>query len=459
MPSFAQTHSRVTTYFLLDKDQDLTQKLIHLARWKKPVLIVPALASEFTDPQNRPVFDNIVKHLAGAQYLAHVIFGLDQATEDDVKDCIGICKKHGLDNYVIQWNDGPAISSVYQELQDSGFDLSRRGKGRNVFMGFGVAIALGATTVGLLDADIRTFRRSQLDRLFFPVLAHNYPFAKAYYARWDGSRMFGRVKRLLLDPLLISLKRKFGESSEEKMLRLVDYLLSFDYQLSGEVVFDIELLKRMRYALDWGVEIFTLIEVWRKAPHVAQVEFTRRHFDHKHQHVSKQDSSGGLHRMSLDIIKTLLHALIVEEGLGVGEEFFRDLALTYESVAEEIIKKYSDNSEFNQFKYDRDQEEDMVYKVLSKAILQSGDILTAPAQTVQKLLRFVARFPEEFAPYVEQGLTQTIARVENRMRDESLSIRHLPSWERIMWKLPDISTSIVDALEADKQRFRPQQAG
>jgi glucosyl-3-phosphoglycerate synthase len=305
-----------------------------------------------------------------------------------------------------------------------------------------------------LDADIRTFRRPQLDRLFFPVLAHNYPFAKAYYARWDGRRMFGRVKRLLLDPLLIALKRKFGESREEKMLRLVDYLLSFDYQLSGEVVFDIELLKRMRYALDWGVEIFTLIEVWRKAPHVAQVEFTKRHFDHKHQHVSKQDSSSGLHRMSLDIINTLLHALIVEEGLGVGEEFFRDLALTYESVAEEIVKKYSDNSEFNQFEYDRDQEEEMVYTVLSKAILQSGDILTAPAQTAEKLLRFVARFPKEFEPYVNKGLNQTILEVEERVRDESLEIRHLPSWERIMWKLPDIASSIVDALEEDKQRFR-----
>ena len=61
--------------------------------------------------------------------------------------------------------------------------------------------------------------------------------------------------------------------------------------------------------------------------------------------------------MSLDIIQTLLHALIVEEGLEVGEEFFRDLALTYESIAEEIIKKYSDNAEFNNLNYDRDAEE------------------------------------------------------------------------------------------------------
>lgn len=453
MPSFAQTHSRITTYNLLHEAHDLRPQLRQAARWKKPVLIVPALASEYTSDETRPVFENIVHELSGTNYLAHIIFGLDQATEDNVRELVEILKKHELHNYVIQWNDGPAISAVYQQLQDAGFDLSQRGKGRNVFMGFGVALALGATSAGLLDADIRTFKRRQLDRLFYPVLAHNYPFAKAFYARWDGQRLFGRVKRLLLDPLLLALKRKFSESSEEKALRLVDFLLSFDYQLSGEVVFDAWLLKKCRYALDWGVEIFTLIEVWRKASAVAQVEFTRRGFEHKHQKVSKQDPSAGLHRMARDIINTMLHALIVEEGLGVGEEFFRDLALTYESIAEEIIKKYSDNAEFNGLAYDRDAEERMVYDVLSRAIMHTGDVLTAPSHTAEKMLRFTAAH-DEFKPYVEQGLQQTILALEEKLRDESLEVRHLPSWERIDWKLPEIGPRIVDALEEDKQRFK-----
>ncbi|MGD9124891.1 MAG: hypothetical protein PVG60_07350, partial [Desulfarculaceae bacterium] len=310
MPSFAQTHPRVTSYYLLQQDVDLLLQLSAAARWKKPVLMVPALADEFTDPDNRPVFEELVKELAGANYLAHIVFGLDRASEQDVGLCLDIIKEAGVRNYVIQWNDGPSFSALYQELEDAGVDLSRRGKGRNVFMGFGVASALGATAVGLLDADIRTFNRRHLDRLFFPVLVHNYPFAKAFYARWDGQRLYGRVKRLLLDPLLMALKRKFAETREDKMLRLVDFLLSFDYQLSGEMVMDIWLLKKMRYALDWGVEIFTLIEVFRKASHVAQVEFTRGRFDHKHQRVSKEDPSRGLHRMSLDIIASLLQALI-----------------------------------------------------------------------------------------------------------------------------------------------------
>jgi len=453
MPSFAQTHNRVTTYYLLQEDPDLREQLARSARWKKPVLVVPALATEFTMKESYPVFKNIVEHLAQAQYLAHVIFGLDAASEDDVRLLTDILKEAGLNNYVLQWNDGPAISAIYQKLQDSGFDLSRRGKGRNVFMSFGVAGALGATCVGLLDADIRTFQRRQLDRLFYPVLVHEYPFAKAFYARWNGERLFGRVKRLLLDPMLIALKRKFGESKEEKMIRLVDFLLSFDYQLSGEVCFDMWLLRKVRYALDWGVEIFTLIEVFRKATQVAQVEFTRQGFEHKHQRISKEDPNKGLHRMSLDIIASLMHALIVEEGLEVGEEFFRDLALTYESIAEESIRKYSDNAEFNQLQYDRDQEEHLVFDVLSKAIVQATDIFTSPLNSAEKMLRLSASY-DEFKPFVEQGLQQTILKVEERIRDQSLQVRYLPSWERILWKLPEINAQIVDALEEDKQRFR-----
>ena len=86
-----------------------------------------------------------------------------------------------------------------------------------------------ATAVALLDADIRSFRRSQLDRIFFPVQVLNYQFAKAFYARWTTDRMYGRVKRLLVDPLLLALKRRFTDSNEEKMLRLIDFLLLFNY--------------------------------------------------------------------------------------------------------------------------------------------------------------------------------------------------------------------------------------
>ena len=113
---------------------------------------------------------------------SNIILGLDAATEKDVVLLRKIIADIGLENVLTQWNDGPNFAHLYDVLQQSGgIDLSQRGKGRNVFMSFGVvAIALSATSVGLLDADVRTFKRSQLDRLFYPVQVFNYQFAKAY---------------------------------------------------------------------------------------------------------------------------------------------------------------------------------------------------------------------------------------------------------------------------------------
>jgi glucosyl-3-phosphoglycerate synthase len=391
-----------------------------------------------------------MSELKAATYLSDIILGLDAATQEDVLLLQDIVAEAGLHNVLIQWNDGPHFGQLYELLDSHGIDLSLRGKGRNVFLSFGIAIALSATSVGLIDADIRTFKCAQLDRLFYPVEIFNYQFAKAYYARTDGQQFFGRVKRLLVDPLLIALKRKFTDTGDDKMLRIIDFLLLFNYQLSGEVVIDIELLKRMKYSLNWGVEILTLIEAYRKANQIAQVEFTKGHFDHKHQKISASDPNKGLHRMSSDIITTLLNALIVEEGLEVSSHFFRDLAMTYQSVAEELIKKYAENAKINGFHYDRDREEAFVNEVLTDAIIGVGELLGVPQHVSGMLLRYAAMNPE-FEEFNRLGLQQAIIETENRLKREYLTSRELPSWERIEEKIPGITNQIIDAIEKSKQ--------
>jgi glucosyl-3-phosphoglycerate synthase len=335
-------------------------------------------------------------------------------------------------------------------LESAGIDLSQRGKGRNVFMSFGIAIVLSATSVGLLDADIKTFRRAQLDRLFLPVQAFNYQFAKAYYARCDGRQFFGRVKRLLVDPLLIALKRKFTDTGEEKMLRIIDFLLLFNYQLSGEFVIDTELLQRMKYTLNWGVEILTLIEAYRKANQIAQVEFSKGYFDHKHQKISATDPNKGLHKMSTDIITTLLNALIIEEGLEISTHFFRDLALTYRSVAEELIRKYAENAKLNGLFYDRDREEEFVNEVLTDAVINVGELLDMPQNISGMFLRYTAMNPE-FDEFNSLGLQKAIMNTERRLKQEYRSARDLPSWERIEEKIPAIRAQIIDVIEETKK--------
>lgn len=454
MTNFAQKHPKLTTFYQMSGRSELLQQLVGHSRWKKPVLVIPALAAEFANEESRPIFENIIHELRRARYLDKIIIGVDRGSEDDIQLLREILAQHHVRNFFIQWNDGPGFASLYERLQGSGLELTVPGKGRNLFMSFGVAIALGSTAVGLLDADIKTFQRNQLDRLFYPVLVLNYQFSKAYYARWDGTRMYGRVKRLLLDPLLLALKRKFTESREEKMIRLIDFLLSFNYQLSGEVVVDTGLLKRCRYASHWGIEIFTLIEAWRKANQVAQVEFTRGPFDHKHQPASPDDPKSGLHKMAVDIVTTLFKALIIEEGLEVSDHFFRDLAVTYTSIAEDLIKKYSDNARFNGLEFDRDAEESMVYKVFVKAVLFAGFILESPQHVADNIIRFVSSH-EEFKPFTESGLVETVMKVEERLRKEVFIEAELPSWERVQEKDPNIIHAIIDVIESEKTKYGP----
>ena len=456
MPDYSQKHPKITTLPLLADHSDLLDLLIGASRWKKPMLVIPSLASEFNRPETRPIFENIMRELKGAKYLQRIIIGLDQATEADVVLAREILIDVGVENYFLQWNDGPGFAGLYERLQKNGFDLSTRGKGRNVFMSFGVALALEATAVGLLDADIRTFHRDQLDRVFFPVQALNYQFSKAFYARWTSGGMFGRVKRLLVDPLLLTLKRRFTDSNEEKMLRLIDFLSLFNYQLSGEIVISRELMQRMRVALNWGIEIFTLIEVYRKANQnqVAQVDFSHTAFEHKHQKISGK-TAGGLQKMSVDIIYTLLNALIIEEGLAVSEHFFRDLATTYESIAMDLIKKYSDTARFNNIPYDRDGEEAMVTGPLKEAVVNAAESFLEPRNLADKLLRFTSSNPE-FKPFVDQGLQQTILEVAEKIRKQPSLHSETPSWERVQEKCPDIILRIIDVIEEEKNKWGPK---
>lgn len=303
IPDFSQKSEQITTFHILNEDRRHLKSQLRLhSKWKKTVLIIPLLASEYTDPSNLPVFENILKQLKDVTYLSQIIFGLDRAKEKDAQRLTELVRSYGIKNHLIQWNEGPGFSGIYRQLDEAGFDINEPGKGKNIFLSFGIAIALGAESIGLLDADIRTFKRLQLDRLFYPVVALNYDFSKAYYARIQGNEIYGRVKRLLLDPLLLALKRKFTESKEEKMLGMIEFLLNFNYQLSGEVAFNVDLLKRMRFATNWGIEIFTLIEVYRKASSAAQVMFSKKPFDHKHQEVSQEDQTKGLNRMVIDIV-------------------------------------------------------------------------------------------------------------------------------------------------------------
>jgi glucosyl-3-phosphoglycerate synthase len=453
MFNFSQKHTKITTLYLLgQKTDDLGPKLRQKSRGKRPVLVVPTLATEFTLPENRPVFLNIIKQLSRITYLYKIIFGLDGASSSESLDLARILKSADIKNYIIQHNDGKNFKGLYKRLGEAGFKADQPGKGRNMFMSFGIAQALDSQYIGVLDADIRTFHRRQLDRLFYPVIALDHEFSKAFYSRISDGRMYGRVKRLLLDPLLMALKRKFSETGEDKFLRIIDYLLSFNYQLSGEVIFDTSLLKRMHFATNWGVEVFTLIEVYRKANNVAQVQFSTRPFDHKHQIVSEEEIDKGLYKMAMDVVTTILSTLVVEEGLEISDYFVQDLTATYLSVADELIKKYAANSAFCDLSYDRNAEEEIVRGVFKDAILTAGDFFTSPYRITDRFLR-VLLSDKRFHKYLDQGLDNDLLAYEKENQSQLFEIPQTVSWERVIMKIPGILDEIKEVVNSEKTRY------
>ena len=152
MREITRNFGLVTTFrILVDQDhQQLAAVLKQHATLNTPILIVPLLASEYALSENQPIFENILANLSQAEYLDKIIFGLDQASESDMQLLKELIDKHHIRQAVIQWNDGPVFSDIYQMLNEAGILSLEPGKGKNIFLGIGIALALHAKVVGIL---------------------------------------------------------------------------------------------------------------------------------------------------------------------------------------------------------------------------------------------------------------------------------------------------------------------
>jgi len=63
MSDFSQIRLEMTTFHIPDQDRKHLRNQLRLpSKWKK-TLIIPPLAGEYTDPENRPIFENILRQL------------------------------------------------------------------------------------------------------------------------------------------------------------------------------------------------------------------------------------------------------------------------------------------------------------------------------------------------------------------------------------------------------------
>jgi glucosyl-3-phosphoglycerate synthase len=128
----------------------------------------------------------------------------------------------------------------------------------------------------------------------------------------------------------------------------------------------------MRLPCDWGLEIVTLFEALRhRAPvRVCQVELTDR-YDHKHQALSPEDPTTGIHRMARDVVKHLFRTLAAA-GVQLNEGVLRSLQAAYQREAEDAVADSYAVAAINGLVFDRHQEEQNV-GVFTRALRSSID--------------------------------------------------------------------------------------
>ena len=118
-----------------------------------------------------------------------------------------------------------------------------------------------------------------------------------------------------------------------------------------------DLVRANRIPSDWGLEVGVLAEVYRNCSikRVCQVDIVDN-YDHKHQDLSENDSTRGLHRMVRDIAASLIRNL-ASYGIEFDAGFLNTMIAAYVRTAQDAIARYSDDAALNGLRFDRHAEE------------------------------------------------------------------------------------------------------
>jgi glucosyl-3-phosphoglycerate synthase len=360
-------HGAVTTIHDLAgmSSEQLEERLREETKRYAIGLVLPITAS---DMRAAP-FENIIRQLQAATFIHTIVLVLNRAPEvDDYREA---CRRVAplKDRLHILWTDGPRGQELTSGLVDDGFAISQPGKGRAVWFAFGFLLADPQLRAFVLhDCDIVDYRWEMLGRLCLPMATSSldFDYCKAYYARCTD-KLYGRVARLLVAPILQSLIAIFGDD------RFLRYMVGFRYPLSGEFAISSSLARSNRIPSDWGLEVGTLAEVFRNTStkRVCQVDLAA-HYEHKHQDLSLDDPTSGLMKMAHDILITLVRTL-ASRGHVFHSQHFVALRCAYLRAAQDAIRQFHADAVVNGLNYDRHGEE-MAVEGFAKQIELAGEL-------------------------------------------------------------------------------------
>lgn len=255
------------------------------------------------------------------------------------------------------WCDGPRLADLL-----AAHDLDGdRGKGRDVWLGLGRALAEEFVVVH--DADTAMYSPAFVNRLLFPI-AHGHEFAKGYYARVEDGALYGRLFRLFFRPLVRAL-------ADAHDAPVVQFLEAFRYALAGEFAATTDLVSKLRIQRGWGLEIGTLGEAFDHAGFAGSAQVDLGRYEHDHRSV---DGPTGLADMSRAVGAATLR---VVDDAGVDVEYDA-LVGRYREAADELIRRYATDAAFNGLEYDRADEHDQV-ETYADAVSEPGPDDRLPA--------------------------------------------------------------------------------
>jgi glucosyl-3-phosphoglycerate synthase len=402
MSDFFQTGAIATLHRLgAPGFRRLEEDLKEFSKENPIALVLPCHARELGSKALR----GILRELKGVTYLKQIIVGIDHAGLREWKRARRFFAQLPQKTTLL-WNNGPRLQRLYDKLEEAELSPGPGGKGRNVWACFGYVLASGQSRmVAVHDCDILTYTRELLARLCFPV-AHpslGFDFCKGYYARVTD-KLNGRVMRLLVTPLLRSLKSILGPHA------FLVYLDTFRYPLAGEFSLDLDLVRRNRIPCDWGLEIGVLAEVLRNsAPRAICQSELCDNYDHKHQELSARDAEKGLNKMAADIATSIFRRMAAE-GIKLDSGVFDTLLSAYMRQAEDTLRQYAADAAINGLLFPRHEEENAV-------------------STFARSIRTAAR------AFLEDPLSSPL----------------IPNWNRIESALPNFLDEFNDAVRMDNE--------
>jgi glucosyl-3-phosphoglycerate synthase len=328
---FAQTGLICTLQRLNDSHLAAVEaELVELSAHRPIALVLPCHGADLA----QPALAHIVAELSGARFLREVVVSLNGLAAD------GLARARALF----------APLPVRQTFLVNDRAGEPGGKGRNVTAAFAHLTAGECEIFVTQDCDVASFRAADLARLCYAV-AHpslGFCFAKMYYSRVTD-RLYGRVSRLFLAPLLHAIVRVAGHQP------LVDFLLSFRYPLAGEVALTRDLAATLPASHGWGLEIGQLCEVFRHVDprKICQVDGGAG-YDHKHQ-----PAATALAAMAGEIARELFNQLAAE-GLPGDAPFRAAVAAAYRREAAHALRRSASLALINRLPFDEAAERTIV---------------------------------------------------------------------------------------------------